>query len=62
MTANNGYNTMHACVDQSPESIPGFDVDINNLEWVSIKSDCNSLPCPPYSIAEKSLSCVVCSR
>ena len=64
MTDNSYRNSMHVCVDQNPESIPGLAADGNSYEWNTIKSACSNsgLPCPPYSTDDKALSCVVCSH
>ena len=63
---NDGRNPSHStneCVDQSPESIPGLNSNGNGLNLNSLHADCNNgFSCPPYSSANKALTCVICSR
>ena len=61
MAAYDGDNgrTLFECIDSTPESIPGGDV--NNAFYHHVEATCNSLCCPPYD-AEKEVTCVVCTR
>ena len=63
MTEDNIYTT-HACVDQHPEFIYGTGSNSAPYEFFALKVRCNrvGIPCPPYSSANKALTCVVCSR
>ena len=44
----------------NPETIPGSAANTNNALFYYVEADCNGLPCGPY-IAEKELTCVVCT-
>ena len=53
------------CVDSNPESVPGYDADQRLYQFYTVKVGCSNyrgLSCPPYSTANKALTCVVCSR
>ena len=64
LMTDNYWASQHECVDQNPESISGFTSDREPYEFFPIKVDCNNygFSCPPYSIANKALTCVVCSH
>ena len=59
-----GYSdkrTMFECVDSSPDVVPG-QVHFNpGAVFYHNEASCNGLACPPY-VAEKELTCVVCSK
>ena len=63
--AKSGYTdkrTMYECVDSSPDVVPG---QAHNNGGTAVfyhnEASCNGLACPPY-VAEKELTCVVCSK
>ena len=66
MTDDNQYGSQHECVDSNPESIPGYDAHDGLHKICSVRGYCDNnyygLSCPPYSTADKALTCVVCSR
>ena len=56
--------TTYECVDKDPESVLG----LNGIGWRSgggifshVEASCNGMACPPY-VAERELTCVVCTR
>ena len=63
MTENNGhYRSTYECVDKDPESVPGLDAwSGDNALFYHVEPNCAGLSCPPY-VAQKELTCVVCSR
>ena len=65
MTDTDRYASLHECVDSNPESIPGHDANDGLHKISSVRAYCHNnygLSCPPYSTANKALTCVVCSR
>ena len=64
MIGGGQYWNQHECVDRNPESISGYTTGREPNEFFSIKVNCDNygFSCPPYSIANKALTCVVCSR
>ena len=54
--------TMYECVDEDPESVPGLNAaSYPRAFFVLVEPYCSGLSCPPY-IAEKELTCAVCTR
>ena len=53
--------TMFECVDKDPESIPGSSGGIDGAILYNVEAKCHGIPCLPY-VAEKELTCAVCSR
>ena len=58
------FISQHECVDKNPESVPGYHTGREPYEFFPVKVNCANygFPCPPYSTANKALTCVVCSR
>ncbi|XP_076462957.1 short-chain collagen C4-like [Babylonia areolata] len=57
----NYFATQFLCVDGSPEALSASNVDSNGFLFYAVVSKCGSLPCPPY-VADKVVTCVVCSK
>ena len=53
--------TSAECVDKDPETVPGEVADTNGALFHFIEATCNGLECPPY-VAEKELTCAVCTK
>jgi hypothetical protein len=53
--------TEFVCVDGSPESVPGGEANEDGALFYNVEGICGSLPCPPY-VANRELTCVVCSN
>ena len=55
--------TMFECVDSSPDVVPhqAHDNGAGTAVFYHNEASCSGLACPPY-IAEKELTCVVCSK
>ena len=49
------------CVDEGLVAVPGTSSDDNGGLFYHVEADCGGSLCPPY-IAERELSCVVCSK
>ena len=64
LMTEDGTHTRHACVDQSPEFIHGTSRNSGRYEFFALNADCNNdgFSCPPYSSANKAVTCVVCTR
>ena len=62
MTEHNAHNAAtFECVDKDAEAVPGSHVNTNGGEFYHVEGSCNGLPCPPY-VAEKELTCAVCTK
>ena len=55
------YRRSTACVDKDPESIPGSIRDTDGALFYHMEATCNDIQCPPY-VAEKELTCAVCTK
>ena len=55
------YRRSTECVDKNPESIPGSLSDTNGALFYHMEATCNGILCPPY-VAEKELTCAVCTK
>ena len=55
------YRQSTACMDKNPESIPGSLSDTNGALFLHMEATCNGILCPPY-VAEKELTCAVCTK
>ena len=53
--------TMFECVDKDPESVPGSSGGIDGALFYNVEAKCHGIPCGPY-VAEKELTCAVCTR
>ena len=53
--------TSAECVDKDPETVPGEVADTNGALFQFTEATCNGLECPPY-VAEKELTCAVCTK
>ena len=64
LMTEDALRSQHECVDRNPESVPGYDTNRDPYEFFPVKVTCDNrgLSCPPYSTANKALTCVVCSR
>ena len=51
----------YICVDRNAEAITRGRTDNNGKILRSVRTNCGSLPCPPYE-SGKSVTCVVCSK
>ena len=55
-------NSIYECVDQDAEAIPGSQSNINGALFYHVGAACNAgLPCPPY-VANRPLTCVLCTK
>ena len=62
MTERSPHNSAtYECVDKDAEAVPGSQVNTNGGLFYHVEANCNGLPCPPY-VAEKELTCAVCTR
>ena len=62
MTEYKNHNTAtYECVDKDAESVPGSGANTNGGLFYRVEASCNGLPCPPY-VAEKELTCAVCTK
>ena len=62
MTEHKDHNTAtYECVDKDAESVPGSHASNDGGLFFTVEASCNGLPCPPY-IAEKELTCAVCTK
>ena len=63
MTAHHGHKrTEYICVDRHPDVVRGEARGTEGALLYFVEATCtNGLPCPPY-VAEKELTCVVCTR
>ena len=55
------YRTTYECVDDEPESVPGYNSNRDGALMYHVEAVCNGLPCPPYD-PQKELTCVVCTN
>ena len=55
------YRRSTECVDKNPESIPGSVSNTNGALFYHMEATCNGILCPPY-VAEKELTCAVCTK
>ena len=53
--------TSAKCIDKDPETVPGEVADRNGALFYHTEATCNGLECPPY-VAEKELTCAVCTK
>ena len=61
MSAHKGhYRTSTVCMDKNPEAIAGSAKSTNGALFYQMEANCNGLQCPPY-VAEKELTCAVCT-
>ena len=49
------------CVDKNPEAVPGCAGNSDGALFYSMEVTCNCIHCPPY-VAEKELTCAVCTK
>ena len=62
MSAQHGhYRSMHECVDQNPESVPGGAADQSGALFFHVEATCHGIACPPYT-AGRELACAVCTK
>ena len=52
--------TSAKCVDKDPETVSGEVANTNGVLFYHTEATCNGLECPPY-VAEKELTCAVCT-
>ena len=55
------HRTSTECVDKDAESIPGSVSNTNGALFYHMEATCNGILCPPY-VAEKELTCAVCTK
>ena len=55
------HRTMYECVDKDAEAVPGTAVETGGALFLHVEASCNGMPCGPY-VAEKELTCVVCTK
>ena len=53
--------TSAECVDKDPDTVPGEVANTNGALFYHTEATCNGLDCPPY-VAEKELTCAVCTK
>ena len=58
---SNHYRRSTACMDKNPESIPGSIGSTQGALFLHMEATCNGILCPPY-VAEKELTCAVCTK
>ena len=62
MTEHTTHNTAtYECVDKDAEAVPGSRANNDGGLFYHVEASCNGLPCPPY-VAEKELTCAVCTK
>ena len=62
MSQYKNHNTgTYECVDKDAESVPGSGANTDGGVFHHVEASCNGLPCPPY-VAEKELTCAVCTK
>ena len=55
------HRSSAVCVDKDPETVSGEIDDTNGVLFYNIEATCNGIDCPPY-VAEKELTCAVCTK
>ena len=56
------HNKVYECVDKDSEAVPGEGSNTNGALFYHVRAVCNvGLPCPPY-VANRSITCVVCTK
>lgn len=58
--AGSHSSSQYICLDMHPEALQHSISDENGRLLYAVRSECGSLPCPPYE-SGKTLSCAVCS-
>ena len=54
-------NAVYECVDKNSEAVPGGGADTNGALFYHVVAVCGvGLPCPPY-VANRAITCVVCT-
>jgi len=53
--------SQYVCADAQLEVMPNSGANKNGKLFYFVEAKCGSLPCPPY-VADRELSCVVCSK
>ena len=53
--------TTYECVDKDAEAVPGTAANTGGAFFYHVEASCNGMPCGPY-IAEKELTCVMCTK
>ena len=48
------------CVSDTVEAIPGLETKTDSGTFYHTEANCNGMPCPP-NVAEKELTCAVCT-
>ena len=63
MTGYRGHfgRTSAECVDKDPETVRGEVANSDGVLFYHTEATCNGLECPPY-VAEKELTCAVCTK
>ena len=57
----NHHRSAFDCVDLNPEVVPGERANAEGVLFSYVTATCNGLQCPPY-VANKVVSCVVCTK
>ena len=56
------HNNVYECVDQYGEAVPGEEHNTNGALFYHVGATCNvGLPCPPF-VANRPITCVVCTK
>ena len=56
------HRSSFSCVDVNPDTVPGGGANTNGAVLYYVKAKCNDgLPCPPY-VANKVVTCAVCTK
>ena len=60
--SNHKHTVVYECVDKNGEAVPGEARDTNGALFSHVGAFCNvGLPCPPY-VANRPITCVVCTK
>ena len=60
--AGHKHNKVYECVDKDSKAVPGEARDTNGALFYHVGAVCNvGLPCPPY-VANRPITCVVCTK
>ena len=57
----NNHRSMHECVDQNPETVPGGAGSQAGSVFHHVEATCTGIACPPYT-AGRELACAVCTK
>ena len=58
----NHHRSSFDCVDVNPGTVPGEIRHSDGLLFSYVTTTCNGLQCPPYYVANRVMSCAVCTK